>query len=211
MVASFKEVRFLYDAIEALIWLQAGIVYFATIATRSRSRTTCAYLILQAPTMGVTKFIFYMVELAWFTVDSLSFRKSRRRCSKYWVNGATCCLLCLERFFGKDLNEFDWFWHRLIVYSWRWSTVTDGRCQDKTSNDPFSRCQSVQLTITSYSLTTSTKVNYKIQKKRTRFLVLRLRSETEHDINDNVTTKTHNPFNTAQMNTDTWVLSSLAC
>ena len=33
--------------------------------------------------MGGTKFIFYMVELARFMVDFLSFRKSRRRCTKY--------------------------------------------------------------------------------------------------------------------------------
>ena len=37
-------------------------------------------------------------------VDFLSFRKSRRRCTKYWVNGATCCLQFLERFFGKRLS-----------------------------------------------------------------------------------------------------------
>ena len=34
-------------------------------------------------TMGGTKFIFYMVELARFMVDSFTFRKSRRRCTKY--------------------------------------------------------------------------------------------------------------------------------
>ena len=61
----------------------------------------------------------------------------------------------------------------------------------------------MKLTITEYSLTTSTKVNYKIQKERNLYLVLRLRGETEHDTNDNVTTKTQNTFNTAHMNTDT--------
>ena len=35
------------------------------------------------------------------------------------------------------------------------------------------------------------------------------RWKTEHDTNDNVTTKTQNIFNTAHMNTDTWVRSSL--
>ena len=59
------------------------------------------------------------------------------------------------------------------------------------------------LTITEYSLTTTTKVNYKIQKERNLYLVLRLRGETEHDTNDNVTTKIQNTFNTAHMNTDT--------
>ena len=57
-----------------------------------------------------------------------------------------------------------------------------------------------ELTITEYSLTTSTKVNYKIQKERTLHLVLRPCGETEHDTNDNVTINTQNTFNTAHMN-----------
>ena len=61
----------------------------------------------------------------------------------------------------------------------------------------------MKLTITEYSLTTSAQLDYKIQKERTLYLVLRLRGETEHDTNDNVTTKTQNTFNTAHMNTDT--------
>ena len=48
-------------------------------------------------------------------------------------------------------------------------------------------------------------------KERNPYLVLRLRGETEHDTNDNVTTKTQNTFNTAHMNTDTRVRSSLVC
>ena len=36
-----------------------------------------------------------------------------------------------------------------------------------------------ELTITEYSLTTSTKVNYKIQKERTLHVVLRMRGDTE--------------------------------
>ena len=55
----------------------------------------------------------------------------------------------------------------------------------------------MKLTITEYSLTTSAKVNYKIQKERTLHLVLRLRGETEHDTNDNVTTKTQSTFYSA--------------
>ena len=47
----------------------------------------------------------------------------------------------------------------------------------------------MKLTITEYNLTTSAQVDYKIQKERTLHLVLRLRGETEHDTNDNVTTK----------------------
>ena len=61
-----------------------------------------------------------------------------------------------------------------------------------------------ELTITEYSLTRSTRLNYKIQKERNLYLVLRLRGETEHDTSDNVTTKTQNTFDTAHMNTDTW-------
>ena len=94
--------------------------------------------------MGGTKFIFYMVELARFMVDSFSFRKSRRRWTKYWVNGTTRCLQYLASFFETDFRDFNLLCHRLIVYNWRRSTVTDGGCKDDTSNDPFSRWKSVQ-------------------------------------------------------------------
>ena len=43
----------------------------------------------------------------------------------------------------------------------------------------------------------------KIQKERTLHLVMRLRGETEHDTNDNVTTKTQSTFHTARMNINT--------
>ena len=82
-------------------------------------------------------------------------------------------------------------------------------CKHNTSKDPFSQCKCAiigyrkELTITEYSLTTTTKVNYKIQKERNLYLVLRLRGDTAHDTNDNATTKTQNTFNTAHMNTDT--------
>ena len=69
-------------------------------------------------------------------------------------------------------------------------------CKDNTSNDPFSRCQSVQQfgyiwngRSKNYSLTTSAQLDYKIQEERTLYLVLRLRGETEHDTSDNVTIK----------------------
>ena len=94
-----------------------------------------------------------------------------------------------------------------------WSFDMEGhakKCKHNTSNDPFSRCKKCaiigyrkELTITEYGLTTSTHVNYKIQKERNLYLVLRLRGDTEHDTNDNVTTKTQNTFNTAHMNTET--------
>ena len=44
----------------------------------------------------------------------------------------------------KDFHELNLFCYRLIVYSWRRSTVTDGRCKYNTSNDPFSKCESQQ-------------------------------------------------------------------
>ena len=58
----------------------------------------------------------------------------------------------------------------------------DGFCKHNTSNDPFSRCimgYRKELKITEYSLTTSTKVNYKTQRERNLYLVLRLRGDTE--------------------------------
>ena len=64
-------------------------------------------------TMGGTKFIFHMTVLERFMMDSLSFRKSWRKCAKYWVNGTICCLQYLARFFGKcTLLQMD----RLQVY-----------------------------------------------------------------------------------------------
>ena len=76
---------------------------------QARKRTTGAYFLLQTPTMGGTQFISYMMELVRFMVDSLSFRKSKRRCTKCWVNAATCCLQYLARFFGKCVHEFNLF------------------------------------------------------------------------------------------------------
>ena len=67
--------------------------------------------------MGGTQFIFHTVELARFKVNFLSFRRSRRRYTKYLVNGATRCLQYLASFFGKDLHEFNLFCYRLIVHS----------------------------------------------------------------------------------------------
>ena len=63
-------------AIKKSFWFQASVVYLATITTRSRRRTTRAYLLLQAQTMAVgTEFIFYMVELARFLVVFLKFQR----------------------------------------------------------------------------------------------------------------------------------------
>ena len=110
---------------------------------KKQEKTTSAYLLWQTSAMG-TECIFYIVELARFMVDSLSFWKSRRRWTKYWMNGVTCWMQYLERFFGTRLSLIQFLCYRWIVYSWRRSTVTDGVCQYITLNDPFSRCISVQ-------------------------------------------------------------------
>ena len=72
------------------------------------------------------------------------------------------------------------------------------------------KCETIgyrwKLTITEYSLTTSAQLDYKIQKDRLLHWVLRLRGETEHDTNDNVTIKTQSTFHTAHMNLNTWMI-----
>ena len=60
-----------------------------------------------------------------------------------WTERPVSCSIWQESS-EKDFHEFNLFYYRLIVYSWRRSTVTDGECKDNTSNDPFSRCKSVQ-------------------------------------------------------------------
>ena len=59
----------------------------------------------------------------------------------------------------------------------------------------------MKLTITEDSLTTSAQVDYKIHEERTLYLVLRLRGETEHDTNDNETTKIQTDFHTEHIET----------
>ena len=47
----------------------------------------------------------------------------------------------LDQFFWARLSSIQLLCYRWIVYSWRRSTVTDGRCKHNTSNDMFSRCK----------------------------------------------------------------------
>ena len=77
-----------------------------------------------------------------------------------------CSIWRKKKSFWTILSWIQLLCYRWIVYSWRRSTVTDGWCKHNTSNDMFSRCRNVQematgkeLTITTYSLTTSTKVD----------------------------------------------------
>ena len=92
---------------------------------KKRERTIRVYLLLQTQRMAVgTRFTFYMEELAMFMVDSLSFLRSRRRSTKYWVNGATCCLQYLARFFGEGLSLIQFVTVGSFT-AWRQCTVTD--------------------------------------------------------------------------------------
>ena len=61
----------------------------------------------------------------------------------------------------------------------------------------------IELTITEYSLTTSTKVNHKKSRRKQICTWYYVCVVTPSDTNVNVTTKKQNPFNTAHMNTDT--------
>ena len=158
-----------------------------------------------------TQFIFYMVGIRKVHGGLLIIPKVKTE--MHQVLSERCDFVACsiwQNSSEKNFHEFNLFCYRLIVYSRRRSTVTDGWCKYHTSNDPVFAMQKYaiigyrkELTITEYSLTTSTKVNCKIQKERNLYLVLRLRGDTEHDTIDNVTTKTQNTFNIAHMNTDT--------
>ena len=92
-----------------------------------------------------TEIIFYMVELARSLVVFLQFRKSRRMWAKSWEWRVRPVIhSTLAKTSEDGFHEFNSFCHRWIVYSWRQSTVPDGRCKDDTSIDPFLRCKSVQ-------------------------------------------------------------------
>ena len=83
-----------------------------------------------------------------------------------------------------------------------------GGCKDNTSNDPFSRCKSVQqfgyrwkLTITECSLTTTWTATSRRKELYNWYCVCVVKT---HDTNVNVTTKTQSTFRTKHMNIDTW-------
>ena len=85
MEAPSQQVGFWLPIIEKTFWFQASVVYLGTITTRSRRRTTRAFLLLQAQTMAVgTEFIFYMVGMVRLVVVFLKFRKTRKRQAKSW-------------------------------------------------------------------------------------------------------------------------------
>ena len=86
-----------------------------------------------------------------------------------------------------------------MVYSWRRSTVTDGVCKDNTSNDPFSRCKSVQHCGYRWNWRSLNTVwlqmhNWTTKSRRkelyTWYCVCVVKqSDKTHDTNDNVTIK----------------------
>ena len=77
-------------------------------------------LLLQAQTMGGTKFIFYMVQLGRFMVDSLSFRKSRRRWHQVLSERYDPFLVV----FGKILLDKTFL--NSIYFGQDWSFTADG-------------------------------------------------------------------------------------
>ena len=150
-----------------------------------------------------------MVELARFMVDSLSFRNLRRRCTKYWVNGATCCVQYLDGFFWTRLSWIQ-LCYRWIVYSWQASTVTDGVCKHNTSNDPFSRCKSVHEMVTDKKWWSQHTVWLQVHKwteSENSILVCYVCVVTLQDYTtdtcDDMTTMS--VFHTEHINTNTWV------
>ena len=92
---------------------QADIVYLAKIATRSRRRTTGAYLLLQTPSMGGTQFIFCMVELARFMVDSFSLEMHQVLSERGDLLLAVFGKVFRKKTFMNSIH----FCYRLIVYS----------------------------------------------------------------------------------------------
>ena len=128
----------------------------------------------------------------------------------------TRCLQYLTSF-ETDFCEFNSFFYRLTIHSWRRSTVIDGRggCLDNTSNDPFSRCESVQQFDYRWDWRSQKTVRLQvhnwttISRKKELYIhcctCVTKPSDKTHDTNDNVTTKTTSTFHTAHMNLNTWI------
>ena len=141
-----QQVRKHYGTNEKTFWLQPSDVHCKPFTPRSWRKTTQAHALLVVPTMDTSiEFFLHLVAMDWILVVFLRIqRKSIKEdaCKGLRSNGATRCL----QIFGENLrrmaftNSFNVVTDR-IVYSWRRSTVTDGRCKDNTSKDPFSRCE----------------------------------------------------------------------
>ena len=156
-----------------------------------------------------TEFFFYMVELARFMVDSLSSRKSRWRCTKYWV---TCWIavfgkiLLDKTFFNSTLLQMDRLQLTAVCCNRRvlrtqhlkWPVFAVQKC----AVNGYKK----ELTITTHSLTTSAQLDWKYKSENS-ILVWYACMVTLHDYttgtNDDLTTKT--VFRTEHIDTNTWV------
>ena len=161
------------------------------MVTKSRRRTTCTCLLPQAQTIGGTRFNFFIVELARFLVDSWFFWKSRRRCTKemHQVSKRADLLFAVFQVSSeKEFHEFNLFCYRLIVHSWRRSTVTDGavwRLPRTTRFLDAKECNNwVQIRIDDHRIQSNNKYNSELQKSRRKEVCT-----WWHDMNDNVTIK----------------------
>ena len=93
--------------------------------------------------------------------------------------------------------------------------VSNPKCKDNTSNDPFSRCKSVQQFGYRWNWRSQNTVWLQVHNCTTKsrrkelytwYCVCVVKpSDKKHDTNDNVTTKTQSTFHTAHMNLNTWI------
>ena len=145
--------------------VQTSIVYLATIETSCRRRPTSAYLLYQKSKMG-TEFFFYMVELGKVHGGLLILLKVTMEMHQVLTERGDL----LNAVFGKILLDKTFLNSIALLQMDRLqlTAVCCNRrgCKHNTSNDPFSPLQKCavsgyrqELTITTYSLTTSTKVD----------------------------------------------------
>ena len=134
-----------------------------------------------------------------------------------WQNGVTCWMQYLERFFWTRLS---WIQFTLLQMDrLQLTAVYCNRrvgCKHNTSNDPFSRCKSVQYMATGKNWRSQHTVWLQVQKwtKSENSVIGYACVVTLHDYttdtNDNMTTKTD--FHTEHINTNTWgALSRSSC
>ena len=139
-----------------------------------------------------TEFIFHMVELARFLVGLLWNSESQgggKQNSWEWTERPVIDST-LAKTSEEGFKEYDLFCYSWNLSSWRRVTVTDGRSEDNTSNDPFSRCTTSNHY--GYSLNWRWRNKFGLQlQEETRNYVSVVKSNYEtSDTNDDVTIKT---------------------
>ena len=111
------------------------------------------------------------------------------------------------QYFGENLRRFfsgiQFICYRWIVYSWRRSTVTDGGCQDNTSNTRFRDVQQAIIMTTVWIDDDETKSDYN-QEENLDYVHVVTPSDKTPNTNDDVTTKTI----TVHMKHNTWQKSA---